>query len=162
DLQTIERRKPPPPPPPKTPPPPPKLKVASDTPPQQSPLPFNIPNLGLNASVGGGPFIGEMGAGGGAMGLFDGDIIPLAKIAPQYPRQAARDGIEGYVKLEILVNPDGTVKSARVIEAKPRGVFDSAAVTTVLKWKFKPRVVDGRPVEQKGTQVLEFNLSGEE
>ena len=163
EVETKTRRKPPPPPPPKQPPPPPKLQVASDTPPKNEPLPFNIPNLGLNASVGGGPFIGEMAVGGPpGGGLFEGDIIPLQRIAPQYPRQAARDGISGSVKLEITVNPDGTVRDARVLSSNPRGVFDSAAVTAVLRWRFKPKVVDGQPVAQKGVQELEFNLGEEE
>jgi protein TonB len=163
EVETRTRRKPPPPPPPKAPPPPPKMQVASDTPPKNEPLPFNIPNLGLSASVGGGPFIGEMAVGGTpGGGMFEGDIIPLQRIAPQYPRQAARDGITGSVKLEITVNPDGSVREAHVIESKPRGVFDSAAVTAVLRWRFKPKVVDGQPVAQKGVQEVEFNLGGDE
>lgn len=160
ELQTIERRKPPPPPPPKTPPPPPKLKVAADTPQQQTPLPFNMPSLGLSASVGGGPFLGQLGAGAPAAGaMFDGDIIPLQRIAPQYPRQAAREGIEGYVKVQFIVKVDGTVREAKVIESRPRGVFDAAAVSAALKWKFKPRVIDGKPVEQRGVQQIDFRLT---
>ncbi len=161
ELQTLERRKPPPPPPPKTPPPPQKLKVSSNTP-TESPTPFPMPNLDLSPGVGGGPMLGELGAAGtGTMGLFDGDIIPLARVSPQYPRQAARDGIEGWVKIEFTVNADGTVRNARVVEAKPRGVFDSAAVTAALKWKFKPRVVDGKPVDQRGVVQIDFNFEGE-
>lgn len=154
-----QRQKPEPPPPPKEPPPPPKMKVESDTPPQESPVPFDMPNLGLASAVGGGPFLGQLGTGGGGLGTFDGDIIPLARIAPQYPRQAARDGIEGWVKLEIVVNPDGSVQSVDVVDSKPRGVFDSAAVQAAYKWKFKPKVVNGQPVAQRGIQTLEFNLS---
>lgn len=157
EAETRQRQKPEPPPPPKEPPPPPKLKVASETP-QESPMPFNMPNLGLASNVDGGPFVGQLGGSGG-MGMFDGDIIPLARINPQYPRTAARDGIEGYVKLEIVVNSDGSVKSAKVIDSKPRGVFDSAAVQAVYKWKFKPKVVNGQPVEQRGIQMLDFSLS---
>jgi protein TonB len=97
------------------------------------------------------------GAGGG--GIFDGDIIPLQRIPPQYPRDAARNGITGWVQLEVLVNPDGSVRNARVVDAKPRGLFEAAAVQAVLRWKFKPKVVNGLPVEQKGAQKIEFNLS---
>jgi protein TonB len=107
----------------------------------------------------GGPFIGSYTAGD--MSGYS-ELIPLVRIAPQYPRQAARDGITGSVKLEITVNPDGSVREAHVIESKPRGVFDSAAVTAVLRWRFKPKVVDGQPVAQKGVQEVEFNLGGDE
>lgn len=164
ETETITRRKPPPPPPPKQPPPPPKMHVASEAPPKNEPLPFNIPSLGLSANVGGGPFLGEMAAGapGGGLGLFEGDIIPLQRIAPQYPRQAARDGVTGYVKVEFTVNPDGSVRDARAIESKPRGVFDASAITAALKWKFKPKVQDGQAVAQKGVVQIDFSLEGEE
>jgi protein TonB len=162
ELQTIERRKPPPPPPPPKTPPPPKLKVSADTP-QESPLPVNMPSLGLSANVGGGPFLGPMGSGGGAVGpaLFEGNITPLQRIAPQCPRRAAEDGLSGEVVLEILVNADGSVESATVLSSKPRGIFDAAAVSAAKRWKFKPQVVDGKPVPQKGRQPLTFNC-GEE
>jgi protein TonB len=161
EIETLQRRKPPP-PPPEQPPPPAKMKVAaSDSPQQQAPTPFAMPNLGLSASVGGGPFVGEMGGGGGPSigGLFDGDIIPLQRISPQYPRDAARARITGWVQLEVLVNADGTVRSARVLEAKPKGLFEAAAVAAVLKWKFKPKVVNGQSVAQRGAQRIEFNLT---
>jgi protein TonB len=96
---------------------------------------------------------------GGAGGMFDGDIIPLQRIPPQYPRDAARNGITGWVQLEVMVNADGTVRSARVLEAKPKGLFEAAAVAAVLRWKFKPKVVNGQPVTQKGAQRIEFNLN---
>jgi periplasmic protein TonB len=119
---------------------------------------FAMPNVNLNASVGGGAFLGQMGNGGGG-GIFDGDIIPLQRIPPAYPRDAARNGITGWVQLEVLVNPDGSVRTARVLDAKPRGLFEAAAVQAVLRWKFKPKMVNGLAVEQKGAQKIEFNLS---
>jgi protein TonB len=106
----------------------------------------------------GGSFQGQMGSAG-AGGMFDGDIIPLQRIPPQDPRDAARNGITGWVQLEVLVNADGTVRSARVLESKPKGLFEAAAVQAVLRWKFKPKVVNGQPVQQKGAQRIEFNLN---
>jgi len=157
-VETLERRKPPP-PPPEQPPPPARMKVASDQVQSSAPTPFAMPNLSLSANVDGGPFIGELGGGNAASSLFDGDIIPLQRIAPQYPREAARARINGWVQLEVLVNADGSVRSARVLDAKPKGLFDAAAVTAVLRWKFKPRIVDGQPVAQRGSQRIEFNLT---
>jgi protein TonB len=157
--ETLERRKPPPPPPPEAPPPPPKLNVAtSETVQQAPPTPFAMPNLGLSMNVGGGPFIGELGSGAPMGGMFDGDIIPLQRIAPQYPRDAARAGINGWVKLEVLVNADGTVRSARVLESNPKGLFEASAVTAVMKWRFKPKIENGKPIEQRGSQRIEFSL----
>ena len=156
ELETRERRKPPKPEPPKQPPPP-KMKI--DTPPpDQPPVPFAMPKMNLPTNITGGPFLGSY-VGGDLSGYSD--LIPLVRIQPQYPRQAARDRIEGFVIVEITVNPDGTVKSARPTSAQPRGVFESAAVQSALKWKFKPKVVDGKPIEFKGIQRMEFNLEKE-
>ena len=92
--------------------------------------------------------------------MFDGDIIPLQRIPPQYPRDAARSGITGWVQLEVLVNADGTVRSARVLESKPKGLFEAAAVQAVLRWKFKPKVVNGTAgCSRRGAQRIEFNLN---
>lgn len=155
-IESLERHKPPP-PPPKPPPPPSKMRVEAASV-QAGGGGFAMPNVNLNANVGGGAFLGQMGSGGGG-GLFDGDIIPLQRIPPQYPRDAARNGITGWVQLEVLVNPDGSVRTARVLDSKPRGLFEAAAVQAVLRWKFKPKVVNGLPVEQKGAQKIEFNLA---
>jgi protein TonB len=160
--ETLERRKPPPPPEP--PPPMQRMHIATEAAQStQAPAPMAIPNLGVSTSVGGGPFIGELGAGGAPdmSGLFDGDIIPLQRIAPQYPRDAARARINGWVQLEVLVNADGSVRSAKVLEAQPKGLFEANAVAAVLRWRFKPKVVNGTPVAQRGSQRIEFNIRGE-
>ena len=154
-VEALERHKPPP-PPPKPPPPPSKMRVEAASV-QAGGSGFAMPNVNLNANVGGSAFLGQMGSGGG--GLFDGDIIPLQRIPPQYPRDAARNGITGWVQLEVMVNPDGSVRNARVLDAKPKGLFEAAAVQAVLRWKFKPKMVNGLPVEQKGAQKIEFNLN---
>jgi protein TonB len=164
--QTVERRKPPPPPPPKEPPPPPKLQVQSETPPQQNPSPMDMPDLGLTTNVGGGPFVvsgsGTVDAGGGSgTGMFDGDIVAIQSVPLMMPRKAAIDGVSGYVVLDIVVATDGSVKEAKVIEAKPRGYFEAAAVSAIKRWKFKPQVVNGKPAEQHGRQRLEFKIGDE-
>lgn len=156
DLETRERKKPPKPEPPKTPPPP---KVQVDTPPPDAPpTPFQMPKLNLPTTISGGPFLGNF-VGGDLSGTSD--LIPLVRIQPQYPRDALRDGIEGTVTFEVTINPDGTVRSARVLSAKPRGVFESAAQQAIYKWKFKPKIVDGKPVETTGIQPIDFKLGKE-
>ena len=74
-------------------------------------------------------------------------------------RNAARDGIEGWVRLEVTVNPDGTVSQARVLESEPRRIFDRAARQAILRWKFRPRIVAGEPVAHRGVQTIEFRLA---
>jgi protein TonB len=153
EVETLSRRKPPP--PPAQPPPPAKMRVAAESV-QQGMTAMEIPTLNLSASVSGGPIGGSLNTGAA---MFDGDLLPLQRIPPQYPRDAARSGVTGWVQLEVLVNADGSVRSAKVLDAKPRGVFEAAAVQAVMRWKFKPKIKDGKPVEQKGSQKIEFNLN---
>jgi protein TonB len=155
ETETMTRRKPPPPPAP--PPPPSKMKVVAEAT-NQGMTGMAIPTLDLSASVTGGPMAGSMGKGGSAA-MFDGDLLPLQRIPPQYPRDAARAGVTGWVQLEVLVNADGSVRSAKVTDAKPKGLFEAAAVQAVMRWKFKPKIQDGKPVEQRGSQKIEFNLN---
>jgi periplasmic protein TonB len=153
EVETLSRRKPPP--PPAQPPPPAKMRVAADTV-QQNMTSMEIPTLNLSASVSGGPMGGTMGS---SAAMFDGDLLPLQRIPPQYPRDAARGGVTGWVQLEVLVNADGSVRSAKVLDAKPKGIFEASAVQAVMRWKFKPKIKDGKPIEQKGAQKIEFNLN---
>jgi protein TonB len=155
ETETLQRRKPPPPPAP--PPPPSKMKVVAEAS-SQAMTGMAIPTMDLSASVTGGPMAGAMGKGGGAA-MFDGDLLPLQRIPPQYPRDAARAGVTGWVQLEVTVNADGSVRGAKVTDAKPKGIFEAAAVQAVMRWKFKPKIQDGKPVEQKGSQKIEFNLN---
>lgn len=150
-LRTKQREKPKPPPPPEKPPPP-ELKVSQDIKPQQQRVRLDMPKIDA-LGTGTGPFLGQAGAA--AMG---GDLIPLVRIEPQYPRDALRDGLEGYVTVEFTVLEDGSVSDVAVVEAQPPRVFDREAIRAILKWKFKPRIVDGRPVKQRARQTLEFKL----
>ncbi|MGB3622133.1 MAG: TonB family protein [Ketobacter sp.] len=89
----------------------------------------------------------------------DGDFLPIVKVQPIYPRRALSRGIEGYVILEFTVTKNGSVKDPVVVEANPTGIFDSAAINAALKFKYKPRIVDGVPVDVAGVQnQLTFQL----
>ena len=89
---------------------------------------------------------------GAGFGSGDGDFLPMVKVPPQYPRRALRNGIEGYVIVSFTVTADGSVRNPKVIEAKPPGAFDQAALNAVMKFKYKPRVIAGQAVEVQGVQ----------
>lgn len=156
-LEVRDRTKPERPPPPKNPPPPQLQVQAPPTQAQPAPMPFQMPQLDLAPNMTGGPFLGQFQAGDLS---GDGELIPLLRIAPQYPRQAARDGVSGVVTVEVVVGPDGLVRTARVIKASPRGYFEQAALQSARRSKFRPRIVDGQAVEQTGTYDIVFSLEG--
>ncbi len=156
DVNQKQRRVPKKPPPPKEPPPPQKLNVQkSQQVTNNMPTP-NVPALDLGVG-GGGPFLGAMGSGVDMN--KDGGIIPIVTIAPNYPRKAAIAKIEGWVKMEFTITEGGTVINPRVVEAKPARVFDREALRAILKYKFKPKVIDGVAVTQVATQQIDFKLA---
>lgn len=65
---------------------------------------------------------------------------PIAVSTPQpsYPADALRSGITGEVQVRITINRDGTVKDVEVLQARPRGTFERAVVSTVRNWRFEP------------------------
>jgi protein TonB len=157
ELENIKERKPPPEPkPPEKPPPPPKLTVDSPDRPQQEMPDMEMPKISLAVASGGGPYLGGWSAGDPGA---EGDVIPIVRIEPQFPREALIEGISGYVLVEFTIEPDGTVSDPKVLESEPRRMFDRNAIRAIYKWKFKPRIVDGKPVARRATQRLDFNLN---
>jgi len=89
----------------------------------------------------------------GGFGLAsDGEYLPIVKVRPIYPNRALSRGIEGYVIVEFTVTRQGTTKDIRVVESEPSGIFDRAAIQAAEKFKYKPRVIDGVPIEVPGVQ----------
>lgn len=72
---------------------------------------------------------------------------PVNREPPVYPRGAESRGIEGWVNLAFSVDENGNVVSPRVVEANPPGVFDSAAIRAISKWKYTPVKADNLQVK---------------
>ena len=111
-------------------------------------------------------FGGDVGAdvaldGGLALESGDGEYLPIVKVAPVYPRRALQRGIEGFVIVEFTVTKQGTVRDPVVVEANPSGIFEQAAMDAAMKFKYKPRVVNGEATEVSGVQNrITFQIDG--
>ncbi len=152
--ETVEQkeRKPRKPPPPKEPPPQmnqPQLDAASP----------NSDGAGLDF---GSEITADVALDGGlALESGDGEYLPIVKVAPVYPRRALQRGIEGYVIVEFTVTKQGSVRDPFVVEANPPGIFDRAALDAALKFKYKPRVINGEATEVSGIQNrISFEIDG--
>lgn len=141
------------PPKPKKPPLPQTPQVAQQ---QKASAPdLNMPPLDavLNSFKGAG-----MGSMLGGYGFGDSDVIPLVQVEPRYPQKAIARKIEGYVVLRMQINEKGTVDSVEVVEAQPKGIFEREAIKAAWRYRFKAKLVDGKPVPQVATLPFEFNL----
>jgi protein TonB len=89
----------------------------------------------------------------------DRDVIPVVRIAPDYPPKPLADQIEGWVKVQFTIAATGTVHDAFVVESSPSSVFDAAALKAIARWRYNPKVEDGVPVERVGVQtIIRFRL----
>ncbi|MDA8920846.1 energy transducer TonB [Gammaproteobacteria bacterium] len=86
----------------------------------------------------------------------DGDYLPLVAIAPQYPTRAAQRGIQGWCLVSFTVDGLGNVaeETIVVVDAEPANIFDRSSQRAAARFKFQPRVVDGKGVEVAGVQYL--------
>jgi len=73
-----------------------------------------------------------------------------SKVAPAYPELAKRMSVSGKVKIEVVITPDGRVKSTRVIGGHP--LLVQACQDAVKEWKFAP-------ASEETTQIVEFEFS---
>lgn len=93
-------------------------------------------------------------------GLAEGDYLPIMKVPPEYPNRMLSRGIEGWVLVEYTVDKLGRVQAPRVIDAQPGSGFNTSALRAVMRYKYRPRVVDGETVSVEGVrQRIVFNVS---
>ena len=134
---------------PKKPPPP-------DAPPPQPPTP-QLENLDPNAekiAISAAPVETDIEMSGGfSLGVGEGDYLPIVKVAPIYPQRALSRGIEGYCVVQYVVTKNGTIRDPFVVEDQgTSSLFHRASIQAALKFKYKPRVMDGQAVEVPGVQ----------
>lgn len=80
----------------------------------------------------------------------------IVQRVPAYPEGAKISGVEGDVVMQALISKEGTVKRVHVTEGDSR--LRSAAEEAVYKWRYRPYVLNGRPVEVATTVTVNFNL----
>jgi protein TonB len=86
------------------------------------------------------------------------DLEAIATPDPAYPPEAFRARVEGWVEVEFTVDAQGAATDVAVVASEPRGVFDAAASEAVAAWRYRPRVVNGRPTAQRTSVTLYFNV----
>ncbi|MCB1692939.1 MAG: energy transducer TonB [Pseudomonadales bacterium] len=164
EVQTKERKAKKPPPPDEPPPdiPPQNFNVAVDN------TGYTMQNVDVSANV---------NISGSGFGMSDGEYLPIVKVQPVYPRRALSRGMSGWVIVEFTVTEQGTVRDPVVVDNcawikgprtegdcsdNPNSIFDTAAIRAAEKFKYKPKVIDGKPVQTAGVQnKITFELVDE-
>lgn len=100
-------------------------------------------------------------AGAALAGLLGGSVLPQssseegkrkvkARVAPVYPDLAKRMNVTGKVKIEVVITPDGRVKSTRAVGGHP--LLVQACLDAVKEWKFIA-------APEETTQIVEFDFT---
>jgi TonB family protein len=89
-----------------------------------------------------------------------GGAIPMPErivnVAPDYPLIAKSGHVQGDVDIEVTIGPAGNIEKARVMRSIP--MLDNSALAAVMKWKYKPTMINGMPVAVKTRVRVSFTL----
>lgn len=138
----------------------PEKPEAPETPPDLPEPEFEAPRVSGEALNMTAP-IAKAGidVGAGSLAFSEGEYLPIVKVPPEYPSTALSRGIEGFCTVVYTVTETGATRDPEPIadqcitkEGKPTTVFNRASVRAALKFKYKPKVVDGKPVEVPGVK----------
>jgi TonB family protein len=88
-------------------------------------------------------------------GVADG--LKTHNVQPHYPREAQKQGIEGDVILQATIDTKGNLTSLKAVQGNP--ILVKAAVDAVKKWKYRPYILNGEPVEVETTIKIQFHIS---
>ena len=108
-------------------------------------LDISMPDIDLQVDVGGTIQIAR-------------ELTPLVRIPPEYPMSARAKRTEGYVILRFTVTETGSVANPEVLRSEPPRVFDRAATRAVLRWKYQPQIVDGKPTSVVSFTRINFQM----
>ncbi len=88
------------------------------------------------------------------------EAAPIKKIAPKYPKEAARNKQEGWVRLSYIVKEDGSVDLPIIEDSSGIKSFEKAAKKAVKAWRFDPATRNGQTIEQcKNSVQLNFKMN---
>jgi periplasmic protein TonB len=81
----------------------------------------------------------------------------ITRIEPRYPAIAIQIHHEGRVELHALISPEGTIESLEVLSGDP--LFIQSALAAVHQWRYRPTILNGRPIEVDTHITVIYTLS---
>jgi protein TonB len=77
-------------------------------------------------------------------------------VQPHYPREAQEQGIQGDVLLQATIDTKGKLVDIKIVQGDP--ILVKASVDAVKKWKYRPYILNGEPVDVDTTIKIQFHL----
>jgi len=84
------------------------------------------------------------------------EAMLLVMVKPAYPAIAKEARIQGAVRLSAIIDKEGKIAELKVIGGHPMLV--EAALTAIKKWRYRPTLQGGEPVEVATQITVNFRL----
>jgi protein TonB len=91
--------------------------------------------------------------------VLEASLTRIRGIELDYPSEALRRSIEGWVDLSYVVTAEGKVTTVKVLDSNPKGMFDSAATRAVARVRYKPPAPGGKSMAVSTKLRIAFRLS---
>ena len=91
-------------------------------------------------------------SGGVSQGLL------IRQVRPAYPAVAIAARVQGAVVLQALISRGGTIENLRVVSGHP--LLAPAAIEAVRRWRYRPYLLNGEPLEVETQITVNFTLGG--
>jgi TonB family protein len=98
-------------------------------------------------------------AAAGTPEVVEATMSRVKAIQLDYPEEALRRNIEGWVDLSYGISADGKVANVKVFNSSPAGVFDSAATRAIYHVRYKPMMQNGRPIAVTTKLRIAFRMT---
>tara|TARA_R110002110_G_scaffold415561_1_gene650747 strand:- start:46808 stop:47491 length:684 start_codon:yes stop_codon:yes gene_type:complete len=96
----------------------------------------------------------DLEGGADAQGFVE--VVPFNTRRPNVPLEAWENKVNGWVLVAFSVTPDGNTRDIRVLDARPRGVFEEKVIAAVDDWQYNVRFTGKRTGNVVLTQKLEI------
>lgn len=112
---------------------------------------YNLARHDLDAALAAQRFLANVVAAG--------ELSLVKSVTPKYPPKAELSKVQGWVELDFTVAESGDVKDVAIHAASVPGVFEDAATSALLQWRYKPVMRDSKAVPQRARIRIRFTLA---
>lgn len=83
---------------------------------------------------------------------------PRRRVQPRYDRDRARRGVQGTVDIQVVINAEGLIGFAQIINGTNDDELDRLALEAVRQWEFTPAILDERPVPVRAVVTINYRI----
>jgi TonB family protein len=96
---------------------------------------------------------------GGMPQVVEASLTRVKGIQLDYPTEALRRNVEGWVDVSFVVTEEGRVTTVKVLDSSAASLFGAAATKAVLRTRYKPAMQGGKPVAVSTKLRIAFRLA---